>query len=436
MAEKKDISIIALSKLCNTCGACLGVCPCNAICFRETTGGYYLPVVDKNACKKCGLCYEVCPGVNFGDTLMCCMPEDPFAGCALETFVGKAASNQLFDNSQSGGIVSALLLYALESRRIKGAVTVTMKMGSPPRPAVRIAVNKQDILHSQKSKYCPVPLLGFIKDLRNYDGPVAVVGTSCQIHGLINVLDKIPGLKQKIAFTIGLVCERVLTYSALDYLLESASNNKDELRILHFRDKSSGYPGDVSIVSYDKRSVIIPSKIRMQIKDYFTPVRCRLCFDKMNVFSDITVGDPHGLNCVDRKHGESMMVVRSRLGQEIVHNARADRIINIRPFDYDQVLNGQGVFKKKEEWSGYTGAWEKSGRELPGYSGRVKNHANTVLCGKKYKKDIEHSLSLDNFPSRKELIRFVYREIRKKQVVDILLKPVRLARGFAGKIAK
>jgi len=436
VTKKQNICIIASEKLCNTCGACAGVCPAGAIHYKETTGGYYLPIVDEDACTQCGLCYEVCPGLHFVDKLASNMPNDPFAGCALDTFVGKATDKQLFENSQSGGIVSALLVHALETGSIKGATTVFMEAGSPPRPVTRIAQSTQEIIEAQKSKYCPVPLLGFIKDLNNLDGPVAVVGIPCQIQGLRNILGKMPNLQNKIAFTIGLVCDRVLTYSALDYLVNKAVSVKSNSDlIIHFRDKSiSSYPGDVHVFSENDESAVIPAKTRMQIKDYFTPARCRICFDKMNVFSDITVGDPHGLAGVDRKMGESMLVVRTKLGQEVVQAARVDGAINIRSVDYDQVIKGQGIDKKKELWQGYAEAWNKTGHKLPSYYEQLKKHSHDASDVSKYEKDLQYSLSLDNFVSREELIRSVDKAIRKKQALNGLVFPFRLAKRVVRRI--
>lgn len=436
MSDKLNVGAVARVKLCNTCGACSGICPSEAVHFEETTGGYLLPVVDEKACTRCGLCFEVCPGIHFGKTLKLCMPEDPFAGHALEAFVGKAADRQLFDNSQSGGIVSALLEHALECGRIRGAVTVSMQPGSPPRPVTGIAQSRQELLGAQKSKYCPVPVLGFLRDLRKNDGPVAVVGTSCQIHGLKNVLDRKPKLGNRIAFTIGLVCDRVLTYSALDYLVGRASikdDNKD--RMLYFRDKSvSGYPGDVHVLAGNDKSVVMPATTRMQVKDYFTPVRCRLCFDKMNVFADITVGDPHGLEGIDRKLGESVLISRTESGRKIVHAAMADQAVFIRPVVYTQILKGQGIDMKKEQWHGYTLAWKKSGRKLPDFYEQVRDHAYDVLEEVRYQKDLEYSLGLDDFPSRQKLFRFVEKKIRRKHRINLLLKPLRSVRRIIAKI--
>ena len=358
------------------------------------------------------------------------MPDDPFAGNAIKAFVGKATDKQIFENSQSGGIVSALLVHALETGKITGAVTVSMLSGAPPRPVLKIAKTREEILGSQRSKYCPVPILGFLKDLKNHDGTLAVVGTSCQIHGLLNVLDKKPELKPKIAFTIGLVCERVLTYSAIDFLIKKAKNTKkDSAGILIFKDKSvSGYPGDVHFLSDDGISVVLPAKKRMQIKDYFTPVRCRLCFDKMNVFSDLTVGDPHGLDEIDRIHGESILVTRSQTGQRIVSFATNAGAINIRHADYSQILKGQKIDQKKAQWKGYSLAWQQSGNKLPDFFALIEKHVEACPNVAKYDKDMNNSIRLDAFPSREELNLFVEKEIQKKMMLQKILFPLRMTK--------
>lgn len=438
MNEKDNISAVASAMLCNTCGACSGICPAEAIRYSETTGGYYLPVVDNDACTLCGLCREVCPGIHFGKTLLANMPGDPFAGSAIEAFIGKASEKEIFDKSQSGGIVSALLAHALETGQITGAVTVAMCPGSPPRPLAKIARTRYEILQAQKSKYCPVPVLGVLRDLQDHTGRLAVVGTSCQIHGLLNVLDKLPGFRHKIAFTVGLVCDRVLTFSALDYLFLMASIKHNEAPVnIHFRDKSvCGYPGDVHVFFDHSKSVVLPSKTRIQIKDYYTPARCRLCFDKMNVYSDITVGDPHGLKNVDRKNGESMLVSRTGKGQNVVNYAVQSGAINIRTVQYEQVLKGQKIDKKREQWRGYIEAWKKMGNALPDYYEQVKKHAPLTVDLQKLQQDLKYSLELDRVSSRQELIRKVKNKLREKELINGLLYPLRLPRRAVRKVIK
>jgi len=87
------------------------------------------------------------------------LPDDLFIGNALRDFVGKAQDKVIYRNSQSGGLVSALLTFGLEQLGLTGALTVAMVAGSPPQRTPKIARTKTEILQSQKSRYCPIPLL-------------------------------------------------------------------------------------------------------------------------------------------------------------------------------------------------------------------------------------------------------------------------------------
>jgi coenzyme F420 hydrogenase subunit beta len=412
------------------------VCPTCAIQYRETVGGHYFPVIDKEACIDCGLCLSVCAGVHFSDELLKSIPEDPFAGNVLNAFVGKATDKEIYKNSQSGGIASALLVNALEAGRIKGAVTISMEPGSPCRPVVQYARDRQEICKAQKSKYCPVPLLQFIRDLNEDDGPVAVVGLSCHMHGLHNVLDVKPNIKSKLAFTVGLVCDRVLTYAAIDYLIEKSTIAVGIASLLHFRDKTvAGYPGDVHVIGEDGNFSVLSASSRIQIKDYFTPARCRICFDKMNIFSDISVGDPHGIEGVDRKSGESMVVDRTKCGEDVIREAQRSASIDIRPVPYGKVLAGQGIDQKREDWNGYIEAWREFQRDVPNYYESLKAHtAAPFKISRKYIRDLQYAVKMDEFPTRRSLIEQVKKHLRRNLLAKRVFYPVRHAKRLARKI--
>ena len=49
---------------CTGCGACLNICPSNAIFFDEHKYGFAVPVVDIGKCTNCGKCKKVCPTLN------------------------------------------------------------------------------------------------------------------------------------------------------------------------------------------------------------------------------------------------------------------------------------------------------------------------------------------------------------------------------------
>jgi coenzyme F420 hydrogenase subunit beta len=163
MTERQfhNVAEIARAYLCCSCGLCEVICPEKAILLDETPGGHLFPSVAQDLCTGCGTCVKACPGIH----LLTEIPEDPFKGTALDCRVGKATRKDVYRASQSGGGVTAVLLALMEIGRVKGAATVTMETGSPPRPVVSIARTTEDLLPSQGSKYCPVPVLGIFREL-------------------------------------------------------------------------------------------------------------------------------------------------------------------------------------------------------------------------------------------------------------------------------
>ena len=115
----------------------------------------------------------------------------------------------MYKGSQSGGALSAVILSLLQKEKIVGATSVTFEKGSPPRPSLRIIRHRHEVLQAQGSKYCPVPILSLVHEIKKEKGPVAFVGLGCHVHGLRNVLELFPDLRQKVGPVMGLVCERI-----------------------------------------------------------------------------------------------------------------------------------------------------------------------------------------------------------------------------------
>jgi len=425
MKQGKNISIIVAAKLCNTCGACAAVCRAHAIEFRELTNGYCVPVVHQERCNYCGLCLKVCGGHIFGKTIEMMLPADPFVGNCISSFVGKATNEDIYRNSQSGGVVTALLVDMLNRGRIDGAVVVVMEAGNPPRPRPLIARTAEQILDAQKSKYCPVPILEVFSARDEGNDRLAVVALPCQVHSLYNMMDYMPALRNRIQVIIGLMCDRVMTYSALDYLIYQAGMNNGH-NTFYYRDKTCrGYPGDVNIKAQSGRQMILPYQRRLEIKNYFTPVRCRLCFDKMNIFADITVGDPHGLKDVDRSRGETALIVRTPLGMDVINIAVNRMAVALKNIDLTDITQGQNVIKKKINWRGLSETWKDMGFVLPEYFNRVQNYAKYNKC-LAYKKDLELSLELASLTSMDEILKFVDNKLRKSKYKKLLSYPIAL----------
>lgn len=55
------INNITLNYFCTGCGACVSICPVNALILQQDDDGFYKPKIDENACVNCGKCLKLCP---------------------------------------------------------------------------------------------------------------------------------------------------------------------------------------------------------------------------------------------------------------------------------------------------------------------------------------------------------------------------------------
>jgi coenzyme F420 hydrogenase subunit beta len=236
--------------------------------------------------------------------------------------------------------------------------------------------------------------------------PVAVVGIPCQLHGLRNIFERFPKVKEKVRFTVGLVCERIMTFAAMDYLIQQAGIEAQNISMLYFKDKlCGGYPGKVHLFKKNRESITLSPRSRTQIKDYFTPSRCRICFDKLNVFADIVVGDPHGVSEIDRVNGESMAILRTTTGEYFFHQAKKSGHLSVRQITREEVVSGQLIESKRVDWSGYVKCWQNLKRPLPNYCSLVLKSVSQSVDASRYLKSLNISLTLDNHSTRDKLLR-------------------------------
>ncbi len=261
----------------------------------------------------------------------------------------------------------------------------------------------------------------------------------CHIHALNKVLLRIPSLKEKILFKIGLICDRTMVYSVIRYLANEKLASESSPYDLIYRDKTTnGYPGDVSIIT-DETKCVLPSARRHEAKDFFTPARCRLCFDKLNVFADITVGDPHGLPNIDRINGETAVIARTPIALELIEKAISENYIALNPSDYCEIAKGQGVDNKKRDWYLYAKAWKAYSQILPDYSKVLSARLDGSYArasNKSQKRKLELAIKLTKYKSTDGLFADAALHIRKHRILKGISLPYRKARSLARRIVR
>ncbi len=365
MKKNDNILHVLERHLCTGCGTCAGVCPVNAIEMVEWQSGELRPEIEGALCIDCGLCLKVCPGINVRRTKASL--GDPFVGEISAAYAGQITNKNLLATAQSGGIVTGLLLHALEVGYIDAALVTSQNVNGIVRPVVKLTDDPDEIISAQQSKYCPVALNAFLPDIRKSSRRIAVVGLPCHMHGLWNIGKEFPDLLKNVVMRIGLFCDRTLTYGAIDSLIKTAGLKEHNVADFRYRSKKwRGWPGDVYIKNNHGEEINLPREIRYMIKEKFTPIRCRLCYDKLNTFADISVGDSYGIS--ESVEGMSSIIIRNENIHKLILSARDSGSIRLQDVDPYRIVCGQAIEARRKQFAMFSSTWERMGYISPKYS--------------------------------------------------------------------
>jgi coenzyme F420 hydrogenase subunit beta len=358
MSKKvRVIEQIRNSRICTGCGTCAGVCPTEAIKIHVSEG-IYVPDIKEEKCINCGLCIESCPGysVNFRSLNMKVFgkqPEDKLLGNYLKCYVGHSNDFEIRYNSASGGIASQLLISALEKGLIDGAIVVRMKKNRPLETEAVIARTRKEILDASKSKYCPAASNEALKQILKENGKFAVVGLPCHIHGIRKAEEVCKVLKERIVLRIGLMCSHIVSFPGTELIVEKLGIDKKQVIALSYRGK--GWPGKMSVEvnNGSERSILLlgswTSYWCVFSSHFFTPIRCEMCPDEAAEFADISLGDAWLPELRHDKIGESIIVTRTKIAEDLLSLAKSTGAVTLLPVDPAKVKQTQGLnlkFKK------------------------------------------------------------------------------------------
>jgi coenzyme F420 hydrogenase subunit beta len=295
--------------LCSFCGACMAACPVSVL----------WPVGEQptlvGSCGLCEICYYQCPTVEFSkdDVEMFLhnrtrRPDEPI-GITRGVYVGKATRKEIQSQAQDGGVVTALLAYAMESKLIDAAVVAGRDSKWVPKP--KVATKYEDLVENAGTKYTPSPtLLGVRSAIDEYvKHKVGVVGTPCQIRAVRRIQTSPMGnakLAKAITLSIGLFCMESYAY---DKLVEAYVGSKgiDPTTVTRMGIKKG------SFIAWSGENELL--HVPLKEVDTFVRNSCNQCDDFTAEYADVSVG---GVGCPT---GYSTVIPRTEKGLELLRNA-------------------------------------------------------------------------------------------------------------------
>lgn len=307
MKTYKDLeSEVWATGLCSGCGACVAVCPADAL--RFVSGNTDAPVNNcyckaENDSVPCGACYAACPRVNLAEQ-----------GKMLGSYQEIVAARSVFpvERKQSGGAVTAILVNALDEGLIDAVVTVTRDPWTMKPSSAVITASDALIQHAGSRYSWWVPLLASLKEAvvtRKYRR-IAVVGVPCAARAAQVIRasdhDLLRPYGKAIRLVIGLFCTETFDYAKLvEEKLQSERNIEPwEIRRLDIK-------GKMDVYLQDERQISIPLA---ELEEAVRP-GCHVCTDFTAVDADISAG------AVGSPEGYTTLVIRNDIGKGFVDRA-------------------------------------------------------------------------------------------------------------------
>ena len=337
MTENNTIASVIKDGLCTGCGTCVSLCPEEAIkIVINEKKGIYIPKINEERCNNCGICFKVCPGheVDFKELNLEIFgkePEDILIGNYLNCYIGYSTDYDIRYNSSSGGLVSTLLIFALEEGIIDGALVTRMKKDNPLEPEPFIARTREEIIEASKSKYCPVPANIALKEILNSkEGEkFAVVGLPCHIYGVRKAEQINKKLKERIVLHFGIFCSSEHTFLGTEFLLQRISVKKEDIIKIDYR--GEGWPGGMTIALKNGNKKFLPlNEYWKEFGPFFIPTRCIFCFDESCELSDISFGDIFLPELTEKDEiGTSRIISRNKVGEDILQRAILNKKVEL-----------------------------------------------------------------------------------------------------------
>jgi coenzyme F420 hydrogenase subunit beta len=327
---------VVTSGLCTGCAGCVIACPHDVLSYDDTEGRYKpfnteditAPAGCSHGEKGCTLCTRACPRFRDweteADTLLFgrVRETEEVAGISKDIVLARATDPQILELGQDGGLVSAILIWAMEHEYIDAALVSYLEGdGTSWKALPGVARTREEILAAAGSRYTySSNPMAYGEAIAGGAEKLALVGMGCQTSMPPVITARRGGkVARKFALNIGLLCSKTFDDAIFEELFEAKYGLRKQ-----------------EMVKMNIKGVF---QIWMRNGDYhevplkechaWTREGCKSCPDFAAEHADISTGGIGAFN------DWTLTLVRTDKGREILDGMLGDGVIEIRPGDDD-----------------------------------------------------------------------------------------------------
>ena len=318
---------VVTSGLCTGCAGCVIACPHDVLGYRDTEGIYrpfqledgYAPDNCSHGERGCTSCTRACPRFRawepevdeflFGRAREACRA----VRCVQGHLPRRASDPALADGGQDGGLVSAILLYALEHDIIDAALVSYLEGdGSTWKAVPGVARTREDIVASAGSRYTySANPMAYAEAVEGGAERIALVGMSCQSSMPPVMKQRKAGkVARRLSLNIGLLCSKTFDDAIFEELFEAKYGlKKSDMKKMNIK-------GVFQIWMNNGDYHEVPLKECHA----WTREGCKLCPDFAAEHADISTGG------IGKFNDWTLTIVRTDVGRELMEGMIARRL--------------------------------------------------------------------------------------------------------------
>jgi coenzyme F420 hydrogenase subunit beta len=322
--------------LCTGCAGCVISCPHDVIGYDHNQGGYkpfhLEDELGPDDCghgqKGCTTCTRACPRYSIweaqaDDHLFGRVRQpDEVAGIYSDILLTRASDQHVNETGQDGGLVSAILIWAMQHDYIDAALVSYLEGDKSSWKAVPgVAATPEQVLESAGSRYTySANTLALDEALEAGHKRLALVGMSCQSSVPPVMWSRKAGkISKPIVFNLGLLCSKTFDDAIFEELFWAKYGLAREHMV------KMNIKGVFQIWMDDG----VYHEINLKECHAWTRDGCTHCPDFAAEHADISCGG------IGENANWTLTIVRTELGREIIDRMVAEGVIEARPGDTD-----------------------------------------------------------------------------------------------------
>ena len=322
--------------LCTGCAGCVIACPHDVLSYDDTNGVYrpfHLEAEDgPGGCghgdRGCTSCTRACPRFRSWETEIdgFLFQRDREAaeveGVSKDIILCRATDQTVHEKGQDGGLVSAMLIFALEKGYIDGALVSYLEGDGTSWKAIPgVARTRDEVLAGAGSRYTySANTMAYPQAVEMGLTKLALVGMSCQSSvPPIMGSRKAGKITKKFALNIGLLCSKTFDDAIFEELFEAKYGlKKQDMVKMNIKGVFQIWMKDGSY-----------HEVNLKECHAWTRSGCMTCPDFAAEHADISTG---GIGAFENW---TLTIVRTDAGRKLIIEMLEAGVIEARPGDDD-----------------------------------------------------------------------------------------------------